>query len=202
MIAYQMVETLSTTPQAALTREKILAKLGPELTAELYVNSSWRDHPPAATAPDFGEPPANSGVSQVNPAAPPISRSAVPVALTSAEPFLAPFFHEEAVPVGSNNWVISGAHTVTGKPLLSNDMHLGHQMPNLWYEAHLRSGSFDVAGVTLPGHPFVIVGHNRKIAWGCTNLGPSVEDAYIETFNDAGQYLTPEGWKQPEVRKE
>src|SRR6202042_450981 len=52
---------------------------------------------------------------------------------------------------GSNDWVISGAHTVTGKPLLSNDMHLGHQMPNLWYEAHLHAGPLDVARVTLAG---------------------------------------------------
>ncbi len=109
--------------------------------------------------------------------------------------------------VGSNNWVVSGAHTVSGKPLLSNDMHLGHQMPNLWYEAHLRCensgcGSFDAAGVTLPGMPYVIVGHNQRIAWGFTNVGPTVEDIYVETFNPAGQYLTPEGWKTPEHRRE
>src|ERR1700730_15654395 len=71
---------------------------------------------------------------------------------------------------GSNDWVVSGAHTVTGKPLLSNDMHLGHQMPNQWYEAHLKSGTVDVAGVTLPGMPYVIVGHNQRIAWGFTNV--------------------------------
>ena len=66
---------------------------------------------------------------------------------------------------GSNNWVVSGQHTVSGKPLLSNDMHLDHQMPNLWFAAHLRvsGGNFDVAGVTLPGVPFVIVGHNQRI---------------------------------------
>src|SRR6202040_2336557 len=106
--------------------------------------------------------------------------------------------------LGSNNWVVSGAHTVSGKPLLSNDMHLGHQMPNLWYEAHLRlnSKSFDVAGVTLPGYPYVIVGHNQRIAWGFTNLGPTVEDLYVESFNSDGQYLTPDGWKQPEHRRE
>ena len=108
---------------------------------------------------------------------------------------------------GSNDWVVSGAHTVTGKPLLSNDMHLGHQMPNLWYEAHLRCsgagcGTFDVAGVTLPGYPYVIVGHNQRIAWGFTNLGPTVEDLFVETFNPDGQYSTPEGWKQPEHRRE
>ena len=104
--------------------------------------------------------------------------------------------------MGSNNWVVSGAHTVSGKPLLSNDMHLGHQMPNLWYEAHLRCGTFDAAGVTLPGLPYVIVGHNQRIAWGFTNVGPTVEDIYVETFNPAGEYLTPEGWKAPEHRSE
>ena len=104
--------------------------------------------------------------------------------------------------IGSNNWVVSGAHTVSGKPLLSNDMHLGHQMPNLWYEAHLRCGNFDAAGVTLPGLPYVIVGHNQRIAWGFTNIGPTVEDVYVETFNPDGQYLTPEGWKAPEHRSE
>ena len=103
---------------------------------------------------------------------------------------------------GSNDWVVSGAHTVTGKPLLSNDMHLGHQMPNLWYEAHLHSGALDVAGVTLPGMPYVIVGHNQRIAWGFTNVGPTVTDVYIENFNAQGAYQTPSGWAQPEHRVE
>jgi penicillin amidase len=103
---------------------------------------------------------------------------------------------------GSNDWVVSGAHTVTGKPLLSNDMHLGHQMPNLWYEAHLKSGSLDVAGVTLPGMPYVIVGHNQRVAWGFTNVGPTVADAFVETFDAQGAYQTPQGWQQPEHREE
>jgi penicillin G amidase len=81
-------------------------------------------------------------------------------------------------------------------------MHLGHQMPNLWYEAHLRSGAIDVAGVTLPGMPYVIVGHNRRIAWGFTNVGPTVTDVYIENVNAQGEYLTPTGWLQPEHRLE
>ena len=75
-------------------------------------------------------------------------------------------------------------------------------MPNVWYEAHLTAGDFDVAGVTLPGVPYVIVGHNQRIAWGFTNLGPNVEDVYVEKFNDKGEYLTPQGWVQPEHRKE
>jgi penicillin amidase len=197
-IAYQMIETLST-PSPGLTREKILAKLGPELTADLYVNTSWRDRPP--TAP----PPAMDAI-------PPLSGSPVPKTVTSVfpgtlasalfEPWLQPFFRDEPSPLGSNNWVVSGAHCVSGKPLLSNDMHLGHQMPNLWYEAHLRAGDFDVIGVTLPGYPYVIVGHNRRLAWGFTNVGPTVQDLYVENFNDQSQYQTPDGWKAPEVRRE
>jgi penicillin amidase len=200
VIAYQMVETLSTSPKAALERERILAKLGPELTADLYVNSSWRDHPPSARAPapDAVPPETQPARSSVI--------SSVFRGVDSSEllrPWLEPLLGEDVtLSLGSNNWVISGKHTVSGKPLLSNDMHLGHQMPNLWYEAHLRSGDFDVAGVTLPGYPFVIVGHNRRLAWANTNIGPTVQDAYIENFNASGQYLTPEGWKQPEVRHE
>jgi penicillin amidase len=81
-------------------------------------------------------------------------------------------------------------------------MHLAHQMPNLWYEVHLRSGNFDAVGVSLPGMPFVIVGHNQRIAWGFTNVGPTVEDLYVESFNGKGQYLTPHGWRDPVHRRE
>jgi penicillin amidase len=197
-IGYQMVQTLSRTPRATLMREKVLAKLGPELTSDLYVNKSWRDHiPGAATAVETA--PAK------NPQNPPASVTDLPGSPTQQglwQARLEPFLYDEILPVGSNDWVISGEHTISGKPLLSNDMHLGHQMPNLWYEAHLRSGGFDVAGVTLPGYPCVLVGHNQRVAWGFTNVGPTVADAYVEKFNDAGQYLTPNGWKQPETRHE
>jgi penicillin G amidase len=109
---------------------------------------------------------------------------------------------EDGLIPGSNNWVVSGTHTITGKPLLSNDMHLHHQIPGVWYEAQLTAGAFDVAGVTLPGFPFVIAGHNRRIAWGFTNLNPDVEDIFIENFNARGEYQTAAGWKQPEHRRE
>jgi penicillin amidase len=66
----------------------------------------------------------------------------------------------------------------------------------------LTCGDFDVAGVTLPGAPWVIVGHNRRIAWGFTNLGADVEDVFVENFNAAGEYQTPQGWRKPEVRHE
>jgi len=211
LVASQMVEDLSAGPQNALTREKVRAKIGPELTADLYVNSSWRDHPPTAShsvlEQNSGKDDKNDDKDEDNddedsgPDNSVARRTDIPPPPLSSPP--SDLFPEDfRLPAGSNNWVVSGAHTVSGKPLLSNDMHLGHQMPNLWYEAHLRCGDFDVAGVTLPGLPYVVVGHNQRIAWGFTNIGPTVEDAYVETFNADGQYLTPDGWKQPEHRRE
>jgi penicillin amidase len=199
LIAAQMVKDLNHYPyQDALERERILAKLGSELTADLYVNSSWHDRPPTEARPSLNRnEPEDRPVAEGNPAV--WKKTALPfqTVATGVEQDAS-----ERTVIGSNNWVVSGAHTLSGKPLVSNDMHLGHQMPNLWYEAHLRCGSFDVAGVALPGLPYVIVGHNQRIAWGFTNVGPTVEDVYIETFNPAGQYLTPEGWKEPERRQE
>ncbi len=184
-----------------LQREKILEKLGPDLTADLYPTRSWRDRAPA-------EPPT-----------PPPSAAAPASANAGTLPFPVTnvWLHEPSLAPGSNNWVISGAHTATGRPLLSNDMHLPHSIPGIWYEVHLKvegatldpgagadaqadfelAQGFDVAGVALPGLPAVVVGHNQRIAWGFTNLAPDVEDVVIETFNDKGEYLTPKGWERP-----
>jgi penicillin G amidase len=185
----------------ALAREKILAKLGPELTADLYVNRSWHDRPPTVMREDVNEPDSNPGSDSDDDEDDDSPDNSV---THNREPGreMAEFPTEEPAVNGSNDWVVSGAHTVTGKPLLSNDMHLGHQMPNLWYEAHLRCGGFDVAGVTLPGLPFVLVGHNQRVAWGFTNVGPTVTDVFIENFNGQGAYQTPKGWVQPEHRTE
>ena len=198
-----------------LLKEKALAKLGPELAAELFVNSSWRDHPPGSEGESLeNSPPADLTPDEEEPL-PPGVKGAKPA--PSKAPAKRPVPHASLLPfalpspgsapevrfhAGSNNWVVSGAHTATGKPLLSNDMHLDLRLPNTWYEAHLICGDFDVVGVTLPGMPYVIVGHNRYIAWGFTNLGPAVEDVFIEKFNDQGEYLTPQGWVQPEHRQE
>ena len=79
---------------------------------------------------------------------------------------------------GSNNWVIAGQHTASGKPLLSNDMHLGLTEPNIWYMADLQAPGFHAAGVTLPGMPYVVAGHNEHVAWGITALYADVQDLY------------------------
>lgn len=213
-----------------LEKEKILARLGPELTADLFINRSWRDHPPIPPTPIENDapgelPPDEEEEGQPGPAQKSGLRNPswagrearfVVAKLSSSEllprssqAFLqglramaVPIYADQHLRPGSNNWAVSGAHTVSGRPLLSNDMHLQLQIPNIWYEAHLTAGSFDVAGVTLPGLPYVIVGHNQRIAWGFTNLGPNVEDLFIEKFNQQGRYLTPQGWMQPQHRQE
>ncbi len=206
VIANQMVKDLNFyTFGDALTREKILSKLGPELTADLYVNRSWHDRPPTVMREDASDQQTqgNSNDNQDDEDDDDDDSGSPDNAVTQRSRGLEIWAqHAPEAVNGSNDWVVSGAHTVTGKPLLSNDMHLGHQMPNLWYEAHLKSGAVDVAGVTLPGMPYVIVGHNQRIAWGFTNVGPTVTDAFIETFNATGEYQTPKGWQRPEHREE
>ncbi len=211
VIANQMVKDLNYfTFGDMLAREKILAKLGPELTADLYVNRSWHDRPPTVMREDLtdrqNQGDSNDEDDDDDDDAP--DNSVTQQRGAGAEIWAEQIWGDRAPEAvnGSNDWVVSGTHTVTGKPLLSNDMHLGHQMPNLWYEAHLKcvnpSCNVDVAGVTLPGMPYVIVGHNQLIAWGFTNVGPTVTDAFIESFNGQGAYQTPQGWLQPEHRSE
>ncbi|TEU03831.1 MAG: penicillin acylase family protein [Candidatus Aminicenantes bacterium] len=97
---------------------------------------------------------------------------------------------------GSNNWVVSGRRTESGKPLLANDPHLEISLPSIWYEIHLSSPDVNVTGVSLPGVPFVIIGHNESIAWGTTNSGVDVQDLYVEKLNDTGDmYLDKGEWK-------
>ncbi len=119
---------------------------------------------------------------------------------------------------GSNEWVVSGGHTVSGKPLLANDPHLGLSAPAIWYFARLQAPAgqgtggkavpaLDVIGATLPGLPFVVLGRTAKVAWGFTNTGPDVQDLYLEQINPANpqQYRVPGSavqWADFATRKE
>jgi penicillin amidase len=112
--------------------------------------------------------------------------------------------------IGSNNWVVDGTRTTTGKPLLANDPHLGIQMPAVWYMNALHCNTisdacpFSIAGYTFPGVPGVVIGHNDHIAWGVTNANPDVQDLYIEKINPANpnQYEYMGKWEDMEIRDE
>ena len=186
-----MFQDLTTSFPTKIGREALAAHLPPELVADLYPVGSWRDHPPGQPTPDLTAPqPEFKDVpldeSQTKLRLP----NKVPAPLpdmTSLEQTLA-FFHGtcSACVAGSNAWVVAGTRTASGKPMLSNDMHLNLGVPGLWYEADLQAASpaplaaFHAAGVTLPGTPFVIVGHNDHVAWGFTNLMADLQDLYIE----------------------
>ncbi|MCI0441918.1 penicillin acylase family protein [bacterium] len=109
--------------------------------------------------------------------------------------------------IGSNNWVISGSKTNTGKPILVNDPHLGVQMPSIWYEAGLHCEPvtdqcpFDVSGFSFAGVPGIILGHNSRIAWAMTNVGADVMDLYVEKVNpqNVNQYLYQNSWRDMNV---
>ena len=106
--------------------------------------------------------------------------------------------------LGSNNWVLSGRRTVSGKPLLANDPHLGLTAPSVWYFASLQSPGLNVIGATLPGLPGVVLGRNDRVAWGITNTGADQQDLYLERLNPdhADEYETPSGWQRFRQRVE
>jgi penicillin G amidase len=99
-----------------------------------------------------------------------------------------PLTGAQAAP-GSNAWVVSGAHTASGKPILAGDPHLEYNIPSPWYLVHLRAPDLDVTGASLPGVPAVILGHNGRIAWSVTNLEFDVQDLIRENFEpQTGRY--------------
>jgi len=106
--------------------------------------------------------------------------------------------------LGSNNWVVDGTRSASGKPLLANDPHLALSAPALWYLAHLSAPGLEVIGATLPGLPYVVVGRSDRIAWGFTNTAPDSQDLYLEQVDpaDPGRYRTPQGWARFETRRE
>jgi penicillin amidase len=104
----------------------------------------------------------------------------------------------------SNNWVVDGRHSASGKPLVANDPHLEFGAPGFWYLARLKTPQHEIAGGTAPGSPFVLVGHNERIAWGLTTTTADVEDLFVEQVDpaDPGRYLTPQGSEPFASRRE
>lgn len=116
----------------------------------------------------------------------------------------------QGIGIGSNSWAVSGDRTATGKPLLANDPHLAAQMPAIWYEVGLHciekgdACPYMVRGFSFAGVPGVIIGHNENIAWGFTNVGPDVQDLYIEKINpeNPNQYEVNGQWVDMELVQE
>jgi len=214
LVELAMFQDLTTGFPGKLGREALAAHLPPDLIADLYPVGSWRDHPPGAPVPDISAPqPLVKGIpldeSQSQLRRPVVRRRNENKDAISAEALLTldqtlALFHSPctACVAGSNAWAVSGTRTASGKPLLSNDTHLNLAVPGLWYEADLAAtlpaplAAFHAAGITLPGMPFVVIGHNDHVAWGFTNLGADVQDLYIEHTRgttSGAQYQTASG---------
>lgn len=106
--------------------------------------------------------------------------------------------------VGSNSWVVSGKYTQSGAPLLANDPHLGNTIPSMWYLANMEGGTLQVSGATMPGLPFVVIGHNRHIAWGITNMMADTQDVMLLDINpvNSNQYKLDGVYQEMSVRNE
>jgi penicillin amidase len=177
---------LSVNWETELLRARLIARLGPERAAELEPAYSGRYPlvvPPGVDYSSIGD--SALGNAQ------------------RARPFLGPAAHEG---LGSNSWVVHGTRTATGAPLLANDMHLLLSTPAIWYENHLTAGDLNVTGVTFPGIPGVVAGHNAHVAWGFTNGFPDVQDLYLERFrtNESSEleYEFRDEWCPADVRHE
>jgi penicillin amidase len=190
-IAVNMSKMLSTTWRDKLMREHVRAKIPPELYAELFPDHSPYDVPVAEEVQGSEVGARGSG-----------TRTRDGEAILAST--FSPLEPGSLGGLGSNNWVLSGAHTLSGKPLLANDPHLPHSVPSVWYMIHLKAPGLDVSGVSLPGLPLIIIGHNERIAWGVTNTGPDVQDLYVESFNfrDPKKYLHNKNWVDAEERAE
>jgi penicillin amidase len=202
-----MVQVLDTHFDDKLTRDRISAKLNNEkLEKDLYPVGSWRDHPPTGIQLDLSQPhpqppspPAeddedddrsqalvlpqkHSTVSLLNEPSPAAAEDLAALRAALGLPAC------QGCAPGSNNWVVAGRHTASGKPLLSNDMHLALTVPILWHMVDLSAPGYHVAGVAMPGVPGVLAGHNEHIAWGITALYADVQDLYIEKLDGKGNY--------------
>jgi penicillin amidase len=239
LIGLVMYQDFSSSYLQKLGREAITARLPPELIADLYPVGSWRDHPPGqptldltAPRPEYEDIPLDRSQTQLRlPQRPPSHPSLQGPVFDASAPKPSP---GQSVPAadllalqktlalcrggcdecvaGSNNWAVAGSRTVSGSPMLSNDMHMALSIPGLWYEADLEAenpapmAEFHVAGVTLPGTPFVIAGHNAHVAWGFTNLRADVQDIYIEHTRGTtkgAEYQSADGaWHPLRYRRE
>jgi penicillin amidase len=207
LISLYMYKTLTSTWKSKLNRQWITERAGPERANDMFVVDSPLDHYIVGGAV-AGQPPS-PGPARAKP------RVHVSAASGNAQPFasreweaargfLEQFEEKSSEIIGSNNFVVSGSHTASGKPLLANDTHLGLGVPCIWYLIHLTAPGWNVAGFALPGAPLVVIGHNDRVAWGFTNSNADVQDLYIEKFESENSraYRANGAWLQASVRQE
>lgn len=185
LLAYRLAENAT----AELVRHAIARELGPAAAdtlggrypagAPTVLGELAEFQPPASAAPTTPGAPPPSPVPATAPSAAPPSGSAAALAYPPGLRWLDP----TAPRANSNAWVVAGARTASGRPLLANDPHLPVEMPAVWYELHLVAAGLDVQGVTVPGTPFVAIGHNARIAWGFTNTGADVQDLVLQRID-------------------
>jgi penicillin amidase len=223
VIAGYMYQTLTDTWEEELDRAKVTERVGWERARELFSPDAAMDHfvvgdpnvandgsqrsrvdPDEEDDEDDTEPDTvmkAGGLGSSGATTPEEFPDLTSALALSIRGFLEDTRGEIRHSLGSNNWVVSGDHTATGKPLLANDTHLELSIPPIWYEIHLTAPGWNVKGFTLPGAPLVVIGHNDKIAWGFTNNGADVEDLYIEKFNPAApdEYRVKNAWTKAQV---
>jgi penicillin amidase len=209
LVAFAMAQDLGTTFPTKLLRESFSAHMPADLLADLYPVGTSRDRPPNEAVPDLTAPqpdvpPAPLDESQSSLHAPrlhPQMPGAQPQELLA----VAQQFRNASCAdcrAGSNNWAVAGTRSASGMPLVANDMHLALGVPDIWYTIglNIKASSLNVAGVSLPGVPFVIVGRNAHVAWGFTNLGGDAQDLYIEHTRGTGaamEFERADGTWQP-----
>jgi penicillin G amidase len=189
LVGGYMYRVLTSSWRSELNRARVTELVGSERALELFAGESPRDHLLFDTAVRAAE------YAQSEPKT---------VRGFSAHSLLEIMDKQFELAAGSNNWVVSGQHTYSGKPLLANDTHLPLEVPAIWYMVHLTAPDWNVKGFALPGVPLVIIGHNDHIAWGFTNTGADVQDLFIETFHPENPRLYRAGgqWIEAEVRQE
>jgi len=167
----------------------ILKKFGPEITSDLFPDYPFREDPiiPAGTKWDFKPLPV--------PQPPALFTNMTTANIRTKE-------LEDGI--GSNNWAVSGAKTISGYPILANDPHLNLTLPSIWYQIQLHAPGLNAYGVSLPGAPGITIGFNEKIAWGVTNVAADVLDYYQIEFKDNShhQYKYNNKWKNTSSRLE
>ena len=167
----------------------ILHEFGPEVVKDLFPDYPYREDPiiPVGTKWNFS----------------PLEIPRQPTLLTSAggENIIT---KEKVEGIGSNNWAISGSRSATGSPMLANDPHLELSLPSIWYQIQLAAGDVNVYGVSLPGAPGVIIGFNKDVAWGVTNVDADVLDWYNIRFKDESrrEYWYNNAWNKVNRRIE